>query len=409
MANVKISNLTAATTPLAGTEVLPIVQSGATVKASIANVQTAVYPGGTANGVAYLNGSKVLTTGSALVFDGSNLGVGVTPSAWGSGYRAVMVNPSSAGPLALASAGDEGIISVNAYNNAGWKYVSTGIASTYYMQTGGTHRWYNAPSGTAGNAITFTQAMTLDASGNLGIGTTSPGGRLQLNSGAVDCSFRLRTTASGDGSGDGVDITLSTGNILYITNRENGATVFENNGSERARIFSGGGISVFSATTANDTIDSCNNQAAGTTYSTFIGRHSATTIATGTVSCRIYTNGNIVNTNNSYGPISDIKLKENIVDATPKLQDLMRVRIVNYNLKTDQTHKQIGVIAQELEQVFAGLVDDHPDMDEQGNSLGTTTKSVKMSVFTPILIKAIQEQQALIQTLTARITALESA
>jgi hypothetical protein len=48
-------------------------------------------------------------------------------------------------------------------------------------------------------------------------------------------------------------------------------------------------------------------------------------------------------------------------------------------------------------------------MDEQGNSLGTTTKSVKMSVFTPILIKAIQEQQALITTLTARITALESA
>ena len=73
MANVKISNLTAASTPLAGTEVLPGVQSGATVKASIANVQTATYSGGTANGVAYLNGSKVLTTGSALVFDGTNL------------------------------------------------------------------------------------------------------------------------------------------------------------------------------------------------------------------------------------------------------------------------------------------------------------------------------------------------
>ena len=65
MANVKISELAAASTPLAGTEVLPIVQSGGTVKASIANVQTAVYPGGTANGVAFLNGSKVLTTGTA--------------------------------------------------------------------------------------------------------------------------------------------------------------------------------------------------------------------------------------------------------------------------------------------------------------------------------------------------------
>jgi hypothetical protein len=98
MANVKISNLTAASTPLAGTEVLPIVQSGATVKASIANVQTATYSGGTANGVAYLNGSKVLTTGSALVFDGTNfsttgtikgattIGVGnATPSTSGAG------------------------------------------------------------------------------------------------------------------------------------------------------------------------------------------------------------------------------------------------------------------------------------------------------------------------------------
>ena len=81
MANVKISNLTAATTPLAGTEVLPIVQSGATVKASIANVQTATYSGGTANGVAYLNGSKVLTSGSALVFDGTNFSTTGTATA----------------------------------------------------------------------------------------------------------------------------------------------------------------------------------------------------------------------------------------------------------------------------------------------------------------------------------------
>jgi hypothetical protein len=78
MADLKISALTAASTPLAGTEVLPIVQSGATVKASIANVQTSTYSGGTANGVAYLNGSKVLTTGSALQFDGSNLLLGTT-------------------------------------------------------------------------------------------------------------------------------------------------------------------------------------------------------------------------------------------------------------------------------------------------------------------------------------------
>ena len=130
----------------------------------------------------------------------------------------------------------------------------------------------------------------------------------------------------------------------------------------------------------------------------------------------IYGNGNIQNTNGSYGAFSDVKLKENIVDATPKLADLMQVRVRNYNLKSDPTLKQIGVVAQELETIFPALVDESPDRDEEGNTLETTTKSVKYSVFVPMLIKAIQEQQALITqqataitTLTTRITALEQA
>jgi hypothetical protein len=91
--------------------------------------------------------------------------------------------------------------------------------------------------------------------------------------------------------------------------------------------------------------------------------------------------GNCVNTNNSYGSISDISLKENIVDATPKLADLMQVQVRNYNLKIKPEEKHIGVIAQELEQVFPGLV----EIDNEG------IKNVKYSVFVPMLIKAIQE------------------
>jgi len=117
--------------------------------------------------------------------------------------------------------------------------------------------------------------------------------------------------------------------------------------------------------------------------------------------------GAIQNTLNSYGAISDIKLKENIVDTTPKLEKINHVRIVNFNLIGSE-QKQIGVIAQELEQIFPGMVDNNPDEDSEGNDLGTTTKSVKYSVFVPMLIKAIQEQQAIITSLTARITALES-
>jgi trimeric autotransporter adhesin len=129
--------------------------------------------------------------------------------------------------------------------------------------------------------------------------------------------------------------------------------------------------------------------------------------STGTQKFRVADSGNVTNTNNSYGSISDAKLKENITDATPKLDKLNQVRVVNYNLIGDEK-KQLGVIAQELEKIFPSIVDETADRDEEGNDLGTTTKSVKYSVFVPMLIKAIQEQQATITALTARITALEN-
>jgi hypothetical protein len=145
----------------------------------------------------------------------------------------------------------------------------------------------------------------------------------------------------------------------------------------------------------------------------------------------IYGNGNVVNQNNSYGSLSDIKLKENIEDASPKLDDLLKVKVRNYNLIGEDT-KQIGVIAQELEEVFPSMIDESedfeevevPQLDEEGNevineegevvttkerlSKGTTTKSVKYSVFVPMLIKAIQEQQEQIQELKTEIDSLKN-
>jgi hypothetical protein len=110
--------------------------------------------------------------------------------------------------------------------------------------------------------------------------------------------------------------------------------------------------------------------------------------------------GDVVNVNNSYGGISDVRLKENVTDTTPKLDKLNQVRIVNYNLIGEE-QKQLGVIAQELEQIFPGMVDESPDRDAEGNDLGTTTKAVKYSVFVPMLIKEVQ-------SLRARVAALES-
>jgi hypothetical protein len=78
MADTKISALPGSTTPLAGTEVLPIVQSGATVKATVENVLTSAQPSGVVNGVTYLNGSKISTSSSSLLFNGTALSIGTS-------------------------------------------------------------------------------------------------------------------------------------------------------------------------------------------------------------------------------------------------------------------------------------------------------------------------------------------
>jgi hypothetical protein len=123
--------------------------------------------GGTANGVTYLNGSKVLTSGSALTFDGTNLGVGVTPSAWASS-KAIEI---AGGSLISFGTGGLELWHNSFYNGSNSVYKNNGFASTY-IQTSGQHRWSTAASGTAGNTISFTQAMTLNADVSLYIGTT---------------------------------------------------------------------------------------------------------------------------------------------------------------------------------------------------------------------------------------------
>ena len=117
----------------------------------------------------------------------------------------------------------------------------------------------------------------------------------------------------------------------------------------------------------------------------------------------ISANGGLYNLNNSRGSISDIRLKENIVDASPKLADLLKVRIVDYNLKANSNNKYIGVVAQELEELFPSLVknEDCPNSKE-------TYKSVKYSCFNIMLIKALQEQQQIINNLALRLERLQA-
>ena len=159
-------------------------------------------------------------------------------------------------------------------------------------------------------------------------------------------------------------------------------------------------------------------------------------------------NGDAQNVNNSYGALSDQKLKTNIGPARNYLTDLCRVQVRKYNFTADPADpQQLGVVAQELEDIFPGLVDENPDravrqlmVDDKpqfeqrmivSNILGSdsrpvvtfeddpdkpimetyetgeSTKSVKYSVFVPMLITAVQELKAKNDALEARLAALE--
>jgi len=108
--------------------------------------------------------------------DGSgNLGLGVTPSAWGTNWKAFDIN--TVGNIAATT----GVTRIyhNAYNDNSSNIYKTSASASMYSQDG-SHAWFIAPSGTAGNAISFTQAMTLDASGNLGVGATSVSNKVTI-------------------------------------------------------------------------------------------------------------------------------------------------------------------------------------------------------------------------------------
>jgi hypothetical protein len=170
--------------------------------------------------------------------------------------------------------------------------------------------------------------------------------------------------------------------------------------TERMRIADDGLIRSFSSASSSRFTTS---QGAGTAYSLFIGAYSATSVSDGTDSFRVYSNGNVVNTNNSYTGISDIKLKENIVDAGSQWDDLKALRVRKYNLKEGQTHTQIGLVAQEVEPISPGLVYETPDRDADGNDLGTTTKAVQYSVLYMKAVKALQEAMERIEVLEQRL------
>jgi hypothetical protein len=229
---------------------------------------------GTTNYLPKFTGSTTVGNSNLINDSSGNLGLGVTPSAWVSAFKAIQIlNQAS-----ISAEADLIAISVNAFYDTSWKYIANGVATNYY-QNNGNHVWRNSISGTAGNAISFTQAMSLFSSGNLAIGpTTDAGFKLDVNgtgrfSGAltsqsldvISTSGVGSSTASGlarfitAGTSTGISVGQSnsarkldlgsqfirvTSDDFFIVNASANATVFENNGTERMRIFSNGNVAI---------------------------------------------------------------------------------------------------------------------------------------------------------------------
>jgi hypothetical protein len=474
--------------------------------------------GGTANGVAYLNGSNVVTTGSALTFDGTNLGAGTSslypntrltiqesasspsglairnrnstqtwqvtvdaaavddkilafidpaaglvkaaitpsgnfgfgliPSAWWPNRQVLQLNTASSISSFIGSAGIE--YRCNAFlNSSAQEIYQTSAAASIYLQLPGQHQWLVAPSGTAGNAISFTQAMTLFATTNLAVGTsTDYGDRIvagvatAATLAATDAGISVRNVGestqvriSRTGSSYSYLGVTGPGGLIYSYDKlslaadTNNPITFHAGGSQRASINSSGNIVIGTTTeyltsratirvdVSGPSVTAQNEYGNGSqTYRSkmavganntssyhFVG----TVVTTDTV--YIFGNGNIVNTNNSYGAISDAKLKD-IIGAAPSYWDKFKqYQFVNYTLKSDESKtKLLGLVAQQAQQVSPGVIEETADRDKDGNDIGTTTLGVKYSVVTLQAEVVLQEAQSRIEQLEAIITQLKA-
>lgn len=410
MADVKISALPASTTPLAGTEVLPIVQSNTTKKVSIADVTagravsasslTLTTPLSAANGgtgitsfgtgVATALGNAVNGASGLCVQDASgNLGLGVTPSAWSS-VKALQVNNTSIVNFSSSNS----IFGTNYYfDGTNFRYISTAAAS-YYQQSGAAHNWYQAASGTANTAISFTQAMTLDASSNL---------TLNVDNSALIFRNNYQSITT-DASGN--DLTYRTyANHIWKTTTTSGSTT---SGTERARITSAGYLKL------NTTSDSGAYE--GTL--TVVGRSNSTDYcvsflsANGTELLRARNDGfirapgvyNQTSANSAnvyvdsagflYRATSSIRYKRNVTNTAHGLTDVLNLRPVTYNGVNDGSSIFGGLIAEEVHD--AGLTE-FVVYDDDGKP-----DALQYGPMVSLAFKAIQELAAKVSALEAK-------
>lgn len=345
---------------------------GTTLTANALTVTNATtLSAGTANGVAYLNGSKVLTTGSALTFDGTNFS---TPR--------LLVNRTS------VDANNFGI------QNLGASAYASGMQLAY-QGVGAAAVWVPAA-----NALAFgadgvsgtTELMRLTSTG-LGIGTSSPGFKLDV---AGVGRFVSTNTMF-------VNPNFDTG-VAAVQVQSNAALAFATNNTERARIDSSGNLSIGKTSTSVAVSGSVLAASGAVGSSIATGNDTFYVYNTTAAAYRFYVNdaGTIFATNTTISAISDQRLKENVQDLDVGLTQVMALKPRKFdwkegkgkNIKGDR-----GFIAQEFEQVFPDLIDEWKDPAPEGEE---PYKSVRADLI-PVLVKAIQELNAKVETLEARL------
>jgi hypothetical protein len=337
---------------------------------------------------------------AAIIDSTGNLGLGVTPSAWG--RPAIQVG--AVGTVGYYAATGVVTLSSNLYYGTGNKYITDGYASQYY-QSSGSHVWEIAPSGTAGNNVSFTQAMTLDASGNLLVGATnaavadSGADNLVVGPGTGNNGITIYSSNSGNANLNFADTDATTAGFIQYQHAGNNMN-FRTNSAEAMRIDSSGNLLVGTTNPAYVTdrfsvVPTSSNAtgigiAVGNFNSVGLGIYNGYT-ATGTATAIEFKDHNSVTrgsitvstTGTLYNVTSDQRLKENIQDAAPASALIDAIQVRQYDWKADGSHQRYGFVAQELVTVAPEAVHQPADPEEM--------MAVDYSKLVPMLVKEIQD------------------
>jgi hypothetical protein len=366
------------------------------------------------------------STRRATIDTSGNLGLGVTPSAWGSSYRALQVGSASS----LYGIGANTIVGNNAYNDGtNSRYITSSQATLYAQNSSGQHIWYTAASGTAGNAISFTQAMTLDASGNLGVNATSIAGlgtnitTIEIKGKATDRTGGVRLRSS-DNS---VDFSYySASGVGSLGSDSNHPLAFVTYATERARITSGGLLLIGKTSDVNGRLQVRGSYSSGIlvdggtddgNWGGGVGFYSATSngqygrvhASTGGLFATGGTTGGVVLSPGatSWASASDVRLKNIIEPIASPLDKVMRLESFIFSWKSDASNKRcVGLSAQSVDEVLPEAVVKTRNQENREDE--TEYLGVKYTELVPLLTAAIQELKAQNDDLRARVAQLEA-